>query len=84
MTSSSGLASRPRRRAGLPLEDVDAEVGEQVVDAVYLIGRELDVLQNVGDVVARQVSLLTAFVDEQADSSMESSAGSLGLLRSSG
>ena len=51
----------------LALEDVDAEVGEEVVDAVDLVRRELDVLQRVGDVVAREVALLASLVDEQAD-----------------
>jgi len=49
------------------LDDVDAEVGEQVVDAVDLVEGELDVLQGVGDVVAGQVALLATLFHEQAN-----------------
>ena len=79
MTSSSGLAPGRRRRHALALEDVDAEVGEEVVDAVDLVGRELDVLQRVGDVVAREVALLAALVDEHADL-LDAQLGRLGRL----
>ena len=52
-------------RDAFALEDVDAVVGEDVVDVVDLVERELDVLQRIGDVLARQVALLETLIDEQ-------------------
>ena len=58
---------RRRRQRLVALDDVDAEVVEEQEDVVDLVGREIDVLQHVGDVVAVQVALLAALGDELLD-----------------
>ncbi len=68
MISSSGLASAPSPDERLvAFDDVDAEVVEEQEDVVDLIGRQIDVLQRVRDVVAVQVALLAALGDELLD-----------------
>ena len=68
MTSSSGLFSTTSStQSDLALDDVDAQVGEQVVDVVDLVGGQIDVLQGVGDVVGGEIALLATLLEQRAD-----------------
>ena len=48
-------------------DDVDAEVVEDHVHVVDLLGREVDVGEHLEDVLGREVALLLALIEQDAD-----------------
>ena len=67
--SSAGAASSPSLASAgglVAFDDVDALVGEEQEDVVDLIGRQVDVLQHVSNVLAGQVALFAALGEQFA------------------